>query len=100
MKENLFPLTQKNASAAKYANTLAHSLKRKRSTHLNHASELSELTKLANMAVTCRLCEDPACIAACPRDALTQSKKQATLYLTKTNATAAAGASKPATTEP
>ncbi len=26
-----------------------------------------------NIAVTCRLCQDPACVAACPRDALTQS---------------------------
>jgi carbon-monoxide dehydrogenase iron sulfur subunit len=26
------------------------------------------------MAVTCRHCEDPACIAACPRDALRQEE--------------------------
>ena len=51
------------------------------------------VNQLANMAVTCRLCEDPACVAACPRDALiTIEAIQATLYLTKTNATAAAGA--------
>ena len=28
------------------------------------------VNQLANMAVTCRLCEDPACVAACPRDCL------------------------------
>ena len=44
MRENLFPLTQKNASAAKYASTPAHSPKKKPSTLLNHVSELSELT--------------------------------------------------------
>jgi len=27
------------------------------------------------LAVTCRLCEDPPCVAACPRDALTQSEE-------------------------
>ena len=30
------------------------------------------LGPLVNMAVTCRHCEDPACVAACPRDALKQ----------------------------
>ena len=29
---------------------------------------------LNNLAVTCRHCEDPACIAACPRDALSQEE--------------------------
>ncbi len=33
------------------------------------------INQLANMATTCRLCEDPACVRACPRDALTQSEK-------------------------
>ena len=32
------------------------------------------INQLANLAVTCRLCEDPPCVAACPRDALTQSE--------------------------
>ena len=30
------------------------------------------LGPLVNLAVTCRHCEDPACVAACPRDALKQ----------------------------
>ena len=30
---------------------------------------------LNNIAVTCRHCEDPACIAACPRRALSQDKE-------------------------
>jgi carbon-monoxide dehydrogenase iron sulfur subunit len=29
---------------------------------------------LNNLAVTCRHCEDPACIAACPREALSQEE--------------------------
>jgi Fe-S-cluster-containing hydrogenase component 2 len=33
------------------------------------------LNQLINVSVTCRLCEDPACVAACPRDALTQSEE-------------------------
>jgi carbon-monoxide dehydrogenase iron sulfur subunit len=31
--------------------------------------------QVANMAVTCRLCEDPVCVTACPRDALKQSEE-------------------------
>ncbi len=30
--------------------------------------------QIINMPVTCRLCEEPACVAACPRDALKQSE--------------------------
>lgn len=33
------------------------------------------LNPLVNLAITCRLCEDPPCVAACPRDALTQSEE-------------------------
>jgi len=33
------------------------------------------INQLINLAVTCRLCEDPRCIAACPREALTQSEE-------------------------
>ena len=39
------------------------------------------VNQLANMAVTCRLCEDPACVAACPRDALTQSEDTGNIVL-------------------
>jgi Fe-S-cluster-containing hydrogenase component 2 len=38
---------------------------------------------LENMAVTCRLCEDPACIAACPRDAISQSEETGTIIVDK-----------------
>jgi len=31
------------------------------------------LNPLVNMSVTCRLCQDPACVQACPRDALRKS---------------------------
>src|SRR4030067_3446342 len=33
------------------------------------------INQLVNMPVTCRLCEDPPCVKACPRDALTQSEE-------------------------
>ena len=39
------------------------------------------VNQLANMAVTCRRCEDPPCVAACPRDALTQSEETGTIML-------------------
>ncbi len=39
--------------------------------------------QIVNMAVTCRLCEDPACIAACPRDALTQDKDTGVITVDK-----------------
>jgi len=29
---------------------------------------------ITNLAVTCRHCEDPACVAACPREALSQEE--------------------------
>ena len=32
------------------------------------------LGPLNNIAVTCRHCEDPACVAACPREALSQEE--------------------------
>jgi Fe-S-cluster-containing hydrogenase component 2 len=32
------------------------------------------LGPLVNLAVACRLCEEPSCVAACPRDALTQEE--------------------------
>jgi Fe-S-cluster-containing dehydrogenase component len=41
------------------------------------------VNQLANMAVTCRLCEDPPCIVACPRDALTQSEETGAIIVDK-----------------
>ncbi len=41
------------------------------------------VNQLANMAVTCRLCENPACVAACPRDALKQSEDTGNIVLDK-----------------
>jgi len=32
------------------------------------------LGPLVNLAITCRHCEDPACVAACPRNALSQEE--------------------------
>jgi carbon-monoxide dehydrogenase iron sulfur subunit len=31
------------------------------------------LNAFVNLAIACRLCEDPRCVAACPREALSQS---------------------------
>jgi Fe-S-cluster-containing hydrogenase component 2 len=33
------------------------------------------------MSITCRLCENPACVAACPRDALKQSEENGTILV-------------------
>jgi Fe-S-cluster-containing dehydrogenase component len=33
------------------------------------------LNQICNLAVTCRMCEDPPCVTACPRDAVVQSEK-------------------------
>ncbi|RJS87847.1 hypothetical protein CW704_01490, partial [Candidatus Bathyarchaeota archaeon] len=33
------------------------------------------LTPLFNTAMTCRFCDDPPCVRACPREALRQSEK-------------------------
>ncbi len=41
------------------------------------------VNQLANMAVTCRLCEEPACVAACPKDALKQDEKTGIITLDK-----------------
>ena len=41
------------------------------------------INQVINMAVTCRLCEDPACVAACPRDALTQSEETGLISVVK-----------------
>ena len=39
------------------------------------------VNQLANMSVTCRRCEDPPCVAACPRDAIKQSEETGTIIL-------------------
>ena len=44
---------------------------------------LVRVNQLANMAVTCRLCEDPACVAACPRNALSQAEDTGNIVLDK-----------------
>jgi len=36
---------------------------------------------IENMAVTCRHCEDPPCVAACPRDALSQDEKTGIIHV-------------------
>jgi carbon-monoxide dehydrogenase iron sulfur subunit len=33
------------------------------------------LNAFVNLAIACRLCEDPRCVAACPREALSQSEE-------------------------
>ena len=33
------------------------------------------LNPFVNLAIACRLCEDPACVIACPREALLQSEE-------------------------
>jgi carbon-monoxide dehydrogenase iron sulfur subunit len=33
------------------------------------------LGPLVNIAITCRHCEDPACVTACPKEALSQEEK-------------------------
>jgi TPP-dependent indolepyruvate ferredoxin oxidoreductase alpha subunit len=37
------------------------------------------LDSLSNMAMTCRTCEDAPCVAACPKDALSQSTEDGTI---------------------
>lgn len=39
--------------------------------------------QVRNIAVTCRLCQDPACVAACPRDALSQSPINGNIIIDK-----------------
>ena len=41
------------------------------------------INQLINMPVTCRLCENPPCVAACPRDALTQSEETGVISVDK-----------------
>ena len=39
------------------------------------------LNSFVNLAVSCRLCEDSPCVAACPRDALRQSEETGTILI-------------------
>ena len=39
------------------------------------------LDTVSNIAMTCRTCEDPPCVAACPKDALKQSSKDKTIIV-------------------
>jgi len=41
------------------------------------------IKQIVNMAVTCRLCEDPSCVAACPKKALTQSEETGLILVNK-----------------
>lgn len=38
---------------------------------------------LVNLAVTCRHCEDPPCVAACPKEALSQEERTGIIILDK-----------------
>ncbi len=39
------------------------------------------LGPLANIAITCRHCEDPACVTACPKEALSQEEKTGVIMI-------------------
>ncbi len=39
--------------------------------------------QMRSIALTCRKCQDPACVAACPRDALSQSRETGTIIIDK-----------------
>jgi Fe-S-cluster-containing dehydrogenase component len=41
------------------------------------------INQLINLGVTCRLCETPPCVAACPREALTQSEETGLINVDK-----------------
>jgi carbon-monoxide dehydrogenase iron sulfur subunit len=36
---------------------------------------------LVNIAITCRHCEDPACVTACPKEALSQEEKTGVIMI-------------------
>jgi len=52
------------------------------------------LNPFLNLAVACRLCEDAPCVAACPRDALSQSKERGTILVDEEKCNGCAGVSK------
>jgi carbon-monoxide dehydrogenase iron sulfur subunit len=39
------------------------------------------LGPLVNIAITCRHCEDPACVTACPKEALSQEEKTGVIMI-------------------
>ena len=39
------------------------------------------LGPLSNLAITCRHCEDPACVTACPKEALSQEEKTGVIMI-------------------
>lgn len=41
------------------------------------------INQIVNLSVTCRLCENPPCVAACPRRALTQSEDTGAISVDK-----------------
>lgn len=43
------------------------------------------LYPMINISMTCRNCEDPACVTACPRDALKQSEETGVILVDKDN---------------
>jgi len=58
-------------------------IKEKAFNPLKSCIRVVRINQLANMSVTCRLCEDPPCIVACPRDALTQSEETGVIMVDK-----------------
>jgi Fe-S-cluster-containing hydrogenase component 2 len=81
MKESLFQPTQISVLAAKSASTYVHGLRRRLFNPLKARIRVVRLNPLVNISITCRLCEDPPCVAACPRDALTQSEENGTILV-------------------
>ena len=43
--------------------------------------QVVRLNPSVNLAIACRLCEDPRCVAACPREALSQSEETAVIMV-------------------
>lgn len=43
------------------------------------------LNPFVNVAIACRLCQDPLCLAACPREALVQSEENGVIIVDEEN---------------
>ena len=50
---------------------------------LKSSIRVVRINQLINLPVTCRLCENPPCVKACPRDALTQSEETGIITVDK-----------------